>query len=85
MIKSRYRYSIAFAFMSLFSGIAITQGIPSNAQDSIEEWYESRPPAQLCELYRSGAIQPDQIPGGRSSDPCANFPTPDQYVIKGEN
>jgi hypothetical protein len=85
MIKSRYRYSIAFAFMSLFSGIAITQGIPSNAQDSIEEWYESRPPAQLCELYRSGAIQPDQIPGGRSSNPCANFPLPNQDVINGVN
>ena len=85
MIKSHNRHLIAFTFMSLFSGIAITQAMPVNAQDSIEEWYESRPPAQLCELYRSGAIQPDQVPGGRSSNPCANFPTPDQYVIKDVN
>ena len=84
MIKPRNRHSIAFVCMSLFSGIAITQAMPSHAQ-SIEEWYESRPPAQLCELYRSGAIRPDQLPGGRDSDPCANFPTPDQYVIKDVN
>ena len=85
MIKPRNRHSIAFVFMSLVSGIAITQAMPMNAQDTIEEWYESRPPAQLCELYRSGAIQPDQIPGGRSSNPCANFPTQHQDVIKGVN
>ena len=59
MNKPRNRYSIAFIFMSLVSGIAITQTTPMNAQDSIEEWYESRPPAQLCELYRSG--QSNQI------------------------
>ena len=85
MIKPGNRHSIAFVFMSLVSGIAITQAMPMNAQDTIEEWYESRPPAQLCELYRSGAIQPDQIPGGRSSNPCANFPTQHQDVIKGVN
>ena len=84
MIKLRNWHSMAFFFMSIFSGIAMTQSMPSNAQ-SIEEWYESRPPEQLCELYRSGAIRQDQLPGGRESDPCANFPTPDQYVIKGEN
>ena len=85
MIKLGNRHSIAFVFMSFVSGIAITQAMPMNAQDTIEEWYESRPPAQLCELYRSGAIQPDQIPGGRSSNPCANFPTQHQDVIKGVN
>ena len=84
MIKSRTHHSITFVFLSLFSGIAMTQAMPSNAQ-SIEEWYESRPPEQLCELYRSGAIRPDQLPGGRDSEPCANFPTPDQYVIKDVN
>ena len=85
MIKSRNRHSIGFVFISLFSGIAITQAMPINAEDSIDDWYESRPPAQLCELYRSGAIHPDQIPGGRSSNPCANFPIPNQEVIKGVN
>ena len=85
MIKSHNHHLIAFTFLSLFSGIAITQAMPVNAQDSIEEWYESRPPAQLCELYCSGAIQPDQVPGGRSSNPCANFPIPNQDVIKGVN
>jgi hypothetical protein len=85
MIKPRNHLSIGFVFMSLFSGIAITQAVPINAEDSIDDWYESRPPAQLCELYRSGAIQPDQIPGGRSSNPCSNFPTQHQDVIKGVN
>ena len=86
MIKSRNCHSIAFIFMSLFSGIAITQAISSNAQDAFD-WYTSRTPAELCELYSSGAIEPNQLPGGRSSDPCSDFPTPDpdQYVIKGEN
>ena len=85
MIKSRNRHSIGFVFISLFSGIAITQAMPIKAEDSIDDWYESRPPTQLCELYRSGAIHPDQIPGGRSSNPCANFPIPNQGVIKGVN
>lgn len=85
MIKPRNHLSIGFVFMSLFSGIAITQAVHINAEDSIDDWYESRPPAQLCELYRSGAIQPDQIPGGRSSNPCSNFPTQHQDVIKGVN
>ena len=85
MIKPRNHLSIGFVFMSLFSGIAITQAVPINAEDSIDDWDESRPPAQLCELYRSGAIQPDQIPGGRSSNPCSNFPTQHQDVIKGVN
>ena len=85
MIKPRNHLSIGFVFMSLFSGIVITQAMPINAEDSIDDWYESRPPAQLCELYRSGAIQPDQIPGGRSSNPCSNFPTQHQDDIKGVN
>ena len=85
MIKPRNHLSIGFVFMSLFSGIAITQAMPINAEDSIDDWYESRPPAQLCELYRSEAIQPDQIPGGRSFNPCSNFPTQHQDVIKGVN
>ncbi len=58
----------------LLGGMAIMQATSTHAQDSIEEWYESRPPAQLCELYRSGSLPPDLIPGGRSSDPCSNFP-----------
>ena len=85
MIKPRNHLSIGFVFMSLFSGIAITQAMPINAEDSIDDWYESRPPAQLCELYRSGAIQLDQIPGGRSSNPCSNFPTQHQDFSKGVN
>ncbi len=64
----------AFIYSALVFGVAITQGASTKAEDSIDDWYESRPPAQLCELYRSGAIQPDQLPGGRSSTPCANFP-----------
>ena len=67
---------ISIFYTFILSGLAITQGSSVQAQDSIDEWYESRPPSQLCELYRSGAIQPDQLPGGRSSNPCANFPDP---------
>ena len=55
------------------------------AQDSsFQQWVDSRPPAELCQLYSDGTIPGTMLPGGRDSSPCGTetFANPMNYVVK---
>ena len=55
------------------------------AQDSsFQQWVDSRPPAELCQLYSDIMIPESMLPGGRDSSPCGTetFDNPMNYVVK---
>ena len=55
------------------------------AQDSsFQQWVDSRPPAELCQLYSDKMIPDSMLPGGRDSSPCGTetFDNPMNYVVK---
>ena len=55
------------------------------AQDSsFQQWVDSRPPAELCQLYSDGTIPGTMLPGGRDSSPFGTetFANPMNYVVK---
>ena len=48
-----------------------------------QDWVDSRPPAELCQGFRSSLIPEAMLPGGRAQIPCSSFngDDPMDYVI----